>query len=265
MGYTLLVTTRVDVVYVDVSGEVLQLFCIENYESKYLILGVLADRILGIEKQDDRVTCKMRYFNMMQPLISGYLNYYALVGAPLNPLALKTLIESMAPYHIISEPFLSLLNRHSLTNFTRYFLESNLKLYSRSIRAATLDAEIRTQRFVDEALWLQQRENILNYLLYYEELKDSSDNYDVENAKQYYQQLVTLVGQKSVESIQQVLLEEQTKAAQRPSIVNSFGEQSLFQLYFEFSEKENVFVRMELLPFRATDDREWLGLNGLFL
>lgn len=129
---------------------------------------MLADRILGIEKQDDKVTCKMRYFNLMQPLVSGYLNYYAHVGAPINPLSLKTLIEALAPYHIVSEPFLALLNRHALTNFTRYFLESNLKLYSRTIRASTLDAEIRTQRFVDEGLWLQQRQNILNYLLYYE-------------------------------------------------------------------------------------------------
>lgn len=50
VGYTLVVTTKVDVQYVDVSGHPLQLFCIENYESKYLVLGILADRILGIEK-----------------------------------------------------------------------------------------------------------------------------------------------------------------------------------------------------------------------
>ena len=48
MGYTLVITTKVDVQYVDVSGQPLQLYCIENYESRYLILGVLADRILGI-------------------------------------------------------------------------------------------------------------------------------------------------------------------------------------------------------------------------
>ena len=45
----------------------------------------------------------MRYFNMMQPVISGYINYYKLLGAPLDPLTIKAVIEGMAPYHIVSE------------------------------------------------------------------------------------------------------------------------------------------------------------------
>lgn len=48
IGYTLIVTTKVDVQYIDISGKALQLYCIENYESRYLILGVLTDRIIGI-------------------------------------------------------------------------------------------------------------------------------------------------------------------------------------------------------------------------
>ena len=48
IGYTLIVTTKVDVQYIDISGKALQLYCIENYESRYLILGILTDRIIGI-------------------------------------------------------------------------------------------------------------------------------------------------------------------------------------------------------------------------
>ena len=66
-------------------------------------MGILCDRIIGIEKVGNEVNCKMRYFNMMQPVISGYINYYKLLGAPLNPLTIKAVIEGMAPYHIVSE------------------------------------------------------------------------------------------------------------------------------------------------------------------
>jgi hypothetical protein len=48
VGYTLIVTTKVDVQYVDLGGKPMQLFCIENYESRYLILSILVDRIIGI-------------------------------------------------------------------------------------------------------------------------------------------------------------------------------------------------------------------------
>ena len=64
----------------------------------------------------------MRYFNMMQPLISGYINYYRLLGAPINPFTIKAVIEGMAPYHIVSEEFLALLNKNSLSNFSRFFI-----------------------------------------------------------------------------------------------------------------------------------------------
>jgi hypothetical protein len=58
----------------------------------------------------------------MQPLISGYINYYNLMGALLNPMTIKTVIEGFAPYHIVSEEFLALLNKNSLSNFSRYFI-----------------------------------------------------------------------------------------------------------------------------------------------
>lgn len=49
------------------------------------------------------------------------------------------------------------------------------------------------------------------------------------------------------------------------TIAANFGEQSLFQVYYDYNEKENVFFKMELLPFKATDDREWIGINALYL
>ena len=50
VGYTLIVTTKVDVQYVDILTKPIQLYCIVNFEAKYLILAILGDRILSIEK-----------------------------------------------------------------------------------------------------------------------------------------------------------------------------------------------------------------------
>lgn len=50
IGFTLIVTTKVDVQYVDILTKPVQLYCIENFEAKYLILAILGDRILSIEK-----------------------------------------------------------------------------------------------------------------------------------------------------------------------------------------------------------------------
>jgi len=106
-------------------------------------MGILADRIIGIERFNGIINCKVRYFNLMQPLLSGYLTYYAQVGAPANAQIMKTIIEGMAPYHIVSEEFLALLNGSGFSNFSKYFIESHIKLYSRSLRAATLNTELK--------------------------------------------------------------------------------------------------------------------------
>lgn len=44
----MIVTTKVDVQYVDIFTKPVQLYCIENFESKYLIIGIMVDRILSI-------------------------------------------------------------------------------------------------------------------------------------------------------------------------------------------------------------------------
>ncbi len=102
IGYTLILTTKVDVQYVDISGKALQLYCIENYESRYLILGILTDRVIGIERYQGATNCKVRYFNLMQPLLAGYINYYISQDAPINGQIMKTVIEGYAPYHAVS-------------------------------------------------------------------------------------------------------------------------------------------------------------------
>lgn len=143
----------------------------------------------------------MRYFNLMQVLICGYLNYYSMMEAPINPQTIKAVIEGLAPYHIVSEEFLALLNKSSLSNFSRYFIESNIKLYSRPIRAATFNSEVRIERFIANKIWLQHKNKILDYLLSYDELKDSTDNYEVEKSKEYERLLISIIGNESLSTI----------------------------------------------------------------
>lgn len=76
--------------------------------------------------------------------------------------------------------------------------------------------------------------------------------------------ITSLVGD-SYQSINQALAEEESKVSSKLSIAANFGEQAQFQVFYEYSDKENIFVKMELLPFRASDDREWIGINSIFL
>ena len=73
----------------------------------------------------------------------------------------------MAPYHGVSEEFLSLLNRSGWAPLSRYFIEAQIKFYSRSIRAATMNAELKMERFIDKKVWLQHKAKILDWFLYY--------------------------------------------------------------------------------------------------
>ena len=65
IGYTLLITTKKDVQFLDILGKPLQAFCLENLESKYLVLRTMADRIFGIEKIRKKINVRARYFNIM--------------------------------------------------------------------------------------------------------------------------------------------------------------------------------------------------------
>lgn len=105
---------------------------------------------------------------------------------------------------------------------------------------------------------------MLDYLLYYEDLRNSADPYDIEKSKDYEAQLIELTSN-SLGSIMQAIAEEEARASSKLAITANFGEQAQFQVFYEYSDKENIFVKMELLPFRASDDREWIGLNSLYL
>ena len=48
IGYTILITTKKDVQYLDILSKPQQAYCLENMEKKYLVLKVMADRIFGI-------------------------------------------------------------------------------------------------------------------------------------------------------------------------------------------------------------------------
>lgn len=140
IGFTLLVTTKKDVQYFDILSKPQQAYCLENLESKYLVMRVMADRILGAEKAiDGTITVKARYFKIMEPLISGYLNYQQIADIPVDQQKIKNIIECFAPYFIVSEEFITLLNNRGLSSISKYFLEGNERMYSRPLRAKTLN------------------------------------------------------------------------------------------------------------------------------
>jgi hypothetical protein len=62
----------------------------------------MVDRILSIERFENNITCKSRYFNLMEPLISGYLSYHKLHDTPIDQIKCKKIIECYSPYHIVS-------------------------------------------------------------------------------------------------------------------------------------------------------------------
>lgn len=65
-------------------------------------MGILADRIIGIEKKNDKIVNKIRYFNLMEPLLAGYLSYHKLASIPIDQQVCKNIIEAYAPYHLVS-------------------------------------------------------------------------------------------------------------------------------------------------------------------
>lgn len=52
------------------------------------------DRIIGVEKNRIKqdTTCKSRYFNLMEPLLAGYLTYHKLMSIPINQVIAKRII-----------------------------------------------------------------------------------------------------------------------------------------------------------------------------
>ena len=96
-------------------------------------------------------------------------------------------------------------------------------------------------------------------------MKKMKNDYDVEKSREYLARLTNLLGSDTLKCIQRALQEELALAHTRLSLTSNFGEQGMFQVYYDYSEKEKVFVKMEWLPFKANDDREWIGLNSNYL
>ena len=48
-----------------------------------------------------------------------------------------------------------------LSSFSKYFIENNMKLYSKSIRANTINASVKMERFIDPKVWNRSKKEIL--------------------------------------------------------------------------------------------------------
>ena len=71
------------------------------------------------------------------------MGYYKIFDQPIDSNKCKKIIECFSPYHIVSESFLKQLNDMKLTSFSKYFIETNIKLYSKSIRANTFNSSLK--------------------------------------------------------------------------------------------------------------------------
>jgi hypothetical protein len=207
------------------------------------------------------VNVKARYFKIMEPLVSGYLNYQQIAEIPIDHQKIKNIIECFAPYFIVSEEFISLLNSRGLSSVSKYFLEGNEKMYSKPLRAKTLNDLYKIERFIPEEVWAKNKRLLLDLYLGYEESKDSTDPYEMEKEKKHAQMMKNIIGNIAFDSIKDL---SKTEGIKGVTIVNSFGEQSLYQLYHDFN-KEGEPIKMEIHPFKAENCGEWLGQFSLLL
>lgn len=104
----------------------------------------MADRMItagrtNLRKKEKQQTVefKTRYFNIMEPLIAGYLNYCSFFAASFEVPIIRKIITSFVPYFKVSERFIALLNRNKLINFSNYFIELGAKSYSLDVRMET--------------------------------------------------------------------------------------------------------------------------------
>jgi hypothetical protein len=109
----------------------------------------MVDRIITAGRTNTRkkdkqqaVEFKTRYFNLMEPLISGYLAYCSLAAIPFDVAIIKKIIASFVPYFKVSESFLGILNTNKLMSFSNYFIESAPQSYSVDIKLETFCSEV---------------------------------------------------------------------------------------------------------------------------
>lgn len=134
-------------------------------------------------------------------------------------------------------------------------------MYSKPLRAKTLNNLVKIQRFIPEEIWMRNKRVLLDLYLSYEQSKDSTDPYEVQKGKQYASKIRSIVGSIGFDSIKNL---SSTQINKGVIINNNFGEQSLYQLYYDWN-KEGENVKMEIYPFKAENCGEWLGQFGLYL
>jgi len=128
----------------------------------------MGDRVFGVEKNiEGGINVKARYFKIMEPLISGYLNYAQIADIPVDYQKIKSVIECFAPYFIVSEEFIGLLNSRGLASMSKYFLEGNEKMYSKPLRAKTLNDLVKIERFIPEDVWALNKKILMDLYLSY--------------------------------------------------------------------------------------------------
>lgn len=98
-GYTLFLTTKVGFAYVTIDGNATELFSLETQEEKTMICMIMVDRIItagktNLRKKDKQqsVDFKTRYFNLMEPLLAGYISYCNEMCIPFEPPIIKTIV-----------------------------------------------------------------------------------------------------------------------------------------------------------------------------
>ena len=105
---------------------------------------LLGDRIISAsrpkpasKKKDKQLDIKTRYFNLMEPLIFGYIGYCSISATKINEGYLKKIVQCFQPVYKVSEVFLHLLNENRLGMFSEYLIELNPKSYSVGIKMET--------------------------------------------------------------------------------------------------------------------------------
>lgn len=103
------VVTKVNVFFVSPNGISVPLYSLDSQEDKYLICMLLGDRIISAarpkpssKKKDKQLDIKTRYFNLMEPLIFGYVGYCSIMGLKVNEGYLKRIVQCFQPVPRVS-------------------------------------------------------------------------------------------------------------------------------------------------------------------
>ena len=118
-----------------VNGIVGRLYSLDSQEDKYAVCMLMVDRLISAakpslkKKERQPIDFKTRYFNLMEPLVAGYLTYCNLINQKVDTACLRRVMETYQPYNKVSKEFIRLLNSHQLTMYSNYFFDLQPKSY----------------------------------------------------------------------------------------------------------------------------------------